>query len=148
MTLFHFILSSARHYWRGHLGLLLGAFLASAILSGSLLVGDSVRASLRRVAELRLGKVLTGVLGGDRWFTEKLAQQVQSVPVIMATGSASAANGKVRVNGAQVLGVDTAFWKLSASGKAVTLEKTDIALNEPLARKLNAKGGDTVLVRM
>ena len=95
-----------------------------------------------------LGKVQSGVLGGDRWFTEKLAQQVQSVPVIMATGSASAANGKVRVNGAQVLGVDTAFWKLSASGKAITLEKTDIALNEPLARKLNAKVGDTVLVRM
>ena len=77
MTLSHFIISSARHYWRGHLGLLLGAFLASAILSGSLLVGDSVRASLRRVAELRLGKVVLGVLGGDRWFTEKLAQQVK-----------------------------------------------------------------------
>ena len=148
MTLSHFIISSARHYWRGHLGLLLGAFLASAILSGSLLVGDSVRASLRRVAELRLGKVVLGVLGGDRWFTEKLAQQVQSVPVIMATGSASTANGKVRVNGAQVLGVESGFWKLSANGKALTLEKTDIALNEPLARKLNAKVGDTVLVRM
>jgi ABC-type lipoprotein release transport system permease subunit len=148
MTLFHFILSSARHYWRGHLGLLLGAFLASAILSGSLLVGDSVRASLRRVAELRLGKVVSGVLGGDRWFTESLVKQVQGVPVILATGSASAANGKVRVNGAQVLGVEPGFWKISASGKAVALEKMDIALNEPLARKLNAKVGDTVLVRM
>lgn len=75
MTLSRFILSSARHYWRGHLGLLLGAFLASAVLSGSLLVGDSVRASLRRVAELRLGKVQSGLLGGDRWFTTDLVKR-------------------------------------------------------------------------
>ena len=148
MMLIDFILASARHYWRGHLGLLFGAFLASAILSGSLLVGDSVRASLRRVAELRLGKVQSGVLGGDRWFTEKLVRSVNDVPAILATGSASVANGKVRVNGAQVLGVEEGFWKLSSNGKAVALEKTEIALNEPLARKLNVKLGDTVLVRM
>lgn len=148
MTLFQFILSSARHYWRAHLGLLLGAFLASAILSGSLLVGDSVRASLRRVAELRLGQVQSGILGGDRWFTENLALQVQSVPVVLAVGSASGADGKVRVNGTQVLGVEADFWKISASGKPLTLAKSEIALNEPLARKLGAKIGDTVLVRM
>jgi len=148
MTLFQFILSSARHYWRAHLGLLFGAFLASAILCGSLLVGDSVRASLRRVAELRLGQVESGILGGDRWFTENLARQVQSVPAILAVGSASGANGKVRVNGAQVLGVDADFWKLSASGTPVSLGKTEIALNEPLANKLGVKVGDTVLVRM
>ncbi len=56
MSLFTFILSSARHYWRGHLGLVLGAFFASAILSGSLLVGDSVRASLRRNVRRMLAK--------------------------------------------------------------------------------------------
>ena len=66
MTLSAFFLHSARHYWRGHVGLLFGAFLASAILTGSLLVGDSVRASLRRVAAFRLGQVQSGVLGGDR----------------------------------------------------------------------------------
>jgi putative ABC transport system permease protein len=148
MTLFHFILCSARYYWRAHLGLLFGAFLASAILCGSLLVGDSVRDSLRRVAGLRLGKVQSGILGGDRWFTENLARQVQAVPAIIAIGSASGANGKVRVNGTQVLGIQEDFWKLSASGKPVLLGKTEVALNEPLARKLGVKVGDTVLVRM
>jgi putative ABC transport system permease protein len=109
MKLKDYVIQSARHYWRGHLGLLLGTFLAGTILTGSLLVGDSVRASLRRVAELRLGKMEGGVLGGDRWFTENLARKTKSAPLIIATGSASAASGKVRVNGAQVLGVDEAF---------------------------------------
>lgn len=148
MSLFSFVLSSARHYWRGHLGLLLGAFLASAILSGSLLVGDSVRASLRRVADLRLGQIHAGVLGGDRWFTENLASKANATPAIIAIGSAATSNGQVRVNGAQVLGVESGFWKLSTSRKAIELTQGQIALNEPLARKLSAKVGDTVLIRL
>jgi len=148
MTLSRFVLSSARHYWRGHLGLLLGAFLASAILSGSLLVGDSVRASLRRVAELRLGKVQSGLLGGDRWFTADLAKKSGAEPVIIAVGSTANANGKVRVNGTQILGVDAGFWKLSTSGKALSQARSDVLVNEPLARKLGIKVGDTVIVRL
>lgn len=148
MNLQDYVLQSARHYWRGHLGLLFGTFLAGTILTGSLLVGDSVRASLRRVAELRLGQVEGGVLGGDRWFTENLARKTKSAPLIIATGSASAANGKVRVNGAQVLGVDEAFWKLSRSGKPIALDKAFVVINEALARKLDLKTGDTILVRL
>lgn len=148
MTLFSFIRRSAAHFWTGHLGLLLGAFLAAAILSGSLLVGDSVRASLRRVAELRLGNVRSGIVGGDRWFTEALARRANAAPCIMAMGSVSAANGQTRVNGAQILGVDDAFWKLGPSGKIIALSKGDIAINEALARKLGAKPGDSLLLRL
>lgn len=148
MTFFHFILASARHYWRGHLGLLLGAFLASAILSGSLLVGDSVRASLRRVAEMRLGKVQSGLLGGDRWFTADLVKKSAAEPVIIAVGSTASASGKARVNGTQILGVDAGFWKLSTSGKAQTFARSEVLLNEPLARKLGVQAGDTVIVRL
>jgi len=148
MKLKDFVLQSARYYWRGHFGLLFGTFLAATILTGSMLVGDSVRASLRRVAALRLGKIEGGVIGGERWFTENLARKTNTVPVIIATGSASAANGKVRVNGAQVLGVDEGFWKLSTSGKVFAFDKSAVAINEPLARKLGVKVGDTMLVRL
>lgn len=148
MSRLSLILTSARHYWRGHLGLLFGAFLASAILSGSLFVGDSVRASLRRVAAFRLGQIESGVLGGDRWFTEKLARESKSVPFIFATGSASAGAGNVRVNNAQILGVDDTFWSLSPSSKKIALGSNEIAINEPLARKLNAKMGDSILLRL
>ncbi|HRH95136.1 MAG TPA: ABC transporter permease [Prosthecobacter sp.] len=148
MKLKDYVLQSARHYWRGHLGLLFGTFLAATILTGSMLVGDSVRASLQRVAALRLGKVEGGVLGGDRWFTESLARKTNSAPVIIATGAASEANGKVRVNGAQVLGVDEAFWKLSTSSKVPAFDQSSVAINEPLARRLGVKAGDTILVRL
>ncbi|MBL9142634.1 MAG: ABC transporter permease [Verrucomicrobiaceae bacterium] len=153
MTTFAFILSSARHYGRAHLGLLFGAFLASAILSGSLLVGDSVKASLRRVAELRLGKIHAGMIGGDRWVTEKLAHETKSVPMIIASGSVSVATrstraAAARVNGAQVLGVDDAFWQLSPSGKVVSINTGELAINAPMARRLQVAVGDTVIVRL
>jgi putative ABC transport system permease protein len=145
---------SALYYWKSHVGLLFGAFLATAILSGSLVVGDSVRASLSRAAAQRLGKVTSGLLGGDRWFTEELAKKNDAAPVIILTGAVSAASSSARVNAAQVMGVEDAFWKQSPSGKvtspsaAGSTEEPGIALNEVLARKLDAKIGDTVLVRM
>jgi putative ABC transport system permease protein len=148
MSVWTLALTSARHYWRAHLGLLLGAFLASAILTGSLLVGDSVRASLQRAGELRLGKIRAGLLGGDRWFTEKLALDVGGAPVILAVGSAGAVNAKQRANGVQVLGVDAAFYQLTASGRVTTLASGEAAINEALAQRLGLKVGDAFITRL
>ena len=148
MSPMSFILSSARYYAKAHLGLLLGAFLASAILSGSLLVGDSVKASLRRVAALRLGKIRSGMIGGDRWFSERLATKTQNVPLIIANGSVSTAAGAARANAIQVLGCNGGFWGLSPSGKTLVIGKGDVAVNEALARKLKVVPGDTIIVRL
>ncbi len=148
MTTTRLVAASFRHYWRSHLGLFFGVFLAAAVLSGSLLVGDSVRASLRRAAAERLGKVQSGLLGGDRWFTEDLARKTGSAPLILLRGSVSESTGKSRANAVQVLGVDESFFKLSPEGNSVTLPKDSLALNESLARRLGVKIGDTVLVRL
>jgi len=175
MTSRTLIFQSFRHYAKGHLGLLAGAFLTSAILSGSLVVGDSVRYSLRKAASQRLGGVQHGLVGGDRWFTEDLAKKAGAVPVILMQGSVSSASGGVRANAVQVLGVDKAFWKLSprgvsgepvedlscvaavgsarlksaTGGDAAPKPKNDtLAVNESIARRLNLKVGDTVLVRL
>jgi putative ABC transport system permease protein len=148
MTLHTFLLNSLRHYGRSHLGLLLGVALSAAILSGSLLVGDSVRASLGRVAKLRLGQVQSVVLGGERWFTQALAGKTAAAPAIMAMASVSAASGESRANNVQVLGVDSAFWKLSPSGQSLSIASGDVAINEALASRLQLKPGDSVVVRM
>lgn len=152
MKRFTLILDGFRYYWRSHVGLLFGAFLASAILSGSLVVGDSVRASLQRAAAQRLGKVSTGLVGGDRWFTPKLATHLKGVPLIMLAGSVSYADEAARVNGVQVIGVDAGFWKLSPAGASSEagekMPAGSIVLNETLARRLHAGLGDTVIVRV
>lgn len=148
MMLFRFVGQSLRFYWRGHLGLGFGAFLAAAVLSGSLLVGDSVRGSLRKVAAARLGKVAVGVVGGDRWFTQALAEGVGAAPVIMADGAVSAGAGGVRVNAVQVLGVNEAFWKLSPAGSALAMGKNEVVINEALSRRLKVGVGASLIVRL
>ena len=44
-----FILASLRHYRRIHVAVALGVAVATAVLTGALLVGDSVRGSLREL---------------------------------------------------------------------------------------------------
>jgi ABC-type antimicrobial peptide transport system permease subunit len=72
MTLKTLIARSLRFHWRGHFGVLLGAAVGSAALIGALVVGDSVRLSLRELALQRLGPVEFAVAPPDRFFREAL----------------------------------------------------------------------------
>ena len=56
MNLASLALRGARHYWRTNLAVVAGIACAVAVLSGALVVGDSVRASLRELAIGRLGR--------------------------------------------------------------------------------------------
>ena len=53
----HFISASLRHYRRIHIAVALGVAVATAVLTGALLVGDSVRGSLRDLTLQRLGNI-------------------------------------------------------------------------------------------
>ena len=145
MTPLTLILQSARHYWRTHLGVVLGAALATLVLTGSLLVGDSVKGTLTRQALARVGQAQSAFTGADRFFREALAE---AAPALVVRATVAKADGSARVNAAQVLGVDPRFWKLSPSGADITLPEDGIALNARLAQQLGVAGGDAVIVRL
>src|SRR5881394_1926374 len=73
MTFRTLILRSLRFHARAHLGVLLGAAVGSAALIGALVVGDSVRGSLRDLALQRLGNIRFAMDTGDRFFRASLA---------------------------------------------------------------------------
>ena len=56
MTLRDLVLRSLVYYWRTNLAVVLGVATAVAVLAGALLVGDSVRGSLRDLVLQRLGR--------------------------------------------------------------------------------------------
>src|SRR5207237_3988984 len=76
MTLWTLILRSLRFHARAHLGALLGAAVGSAVLIGALVVGDSVRGSLRDMALARLGRVQIALAANDRFFRTELAAEL------------------------------------------------------------------------
>ena len=61
MTRLRLILASLQHHARAHVGTLLGAVVAAAVLTGSLVVGDSVKRTLQDQAKQRLGHVQAAV---------------------------------------------------------------------------------------
>ena len=141
------ILRGARFYWRTHLGVVLGAALATMVLTGSLLTGDAVKATLRRQALARVGNFDSAFWGGDRFFRAALAEEINSAPVIALRGSVTRVDGTSRINQTQVLGVDEAFWQF-APRPAEPLATDGFALNERAAAQLAVRVGDTLIVRV
>jgi len=134
---------------------------ATATLTGALLVGDSVHGSLRDRALRRLGPV-EHALVARRFFRESLAHEItanpefqsnfsDACPVLFMPGSADHADSHARVNRINVLGVDARFWALdraTPSGGDAPPTGRAVVLNEPLAEELGARFGDDVLIRL
>jgi ABC-type lipoprotein release transport system permease subunit len=151
-------------YARSHLGTLLGAAVGAAVLVGALVVGDSVRGSLRELALLRLGKVEIAAASGDRLFLDSLAvrmqtalqpttsrQQGQPVPAAVLSLPATAVNqdAGARANQVSLQGVPPGFWTLAPEDTAPFVIPGDgVAINEPLSRQLDVEVGDEILFRV
>ncbi|MEM1443449.1 MAG: hypothetical protein AAGF67_13970, partial [Verrucomicrobiota bacterium] len=157
MNGFRLILKSLRHYRWINLSVLAGVALTSAILSGALVVGDSVKESLRQNAAARLSETGPVVVGGERFVTADLADRMGKMmkegavaPVLLIEGTASNRSGGKRVNQVQVMGIDDRFWQMSIGGKAPEGFEDDrwIGINEPLAQRIAAGEGDTLIVRV
>ena len=71
------IKQSLTHYWRTNLAVILGVATAVAVLAGALLVGDSVRASLRDLFLSRLGNT-DSIITSTTFFREQLADDLQA----------------------------------------------------------------------
>ncbi len=149
------ILRSLFFHWRIHAGAALGAAVGAAVLVGALVVGDSVRDSLRDLALARLGRVDFALPAGDRFFQDDLAARfareagAQAAALIQVAGTAANQDETLRANQAQILGVTAEFWKLASSGFDHWPPSPDsVFLNEALAARLQARAGDTVLLRI
>jgi ABC-type antimicrobial peptide transport system permease subunit len=157
MTFWTLIVRSLRFHARSHLGALLGAAAGSAVLIGALVVGDSVRGSLREMALARLGRVQLALAGNDRYFRAALADELahkgliegQVAPAIQLAATAGTPDDSAHVNRARLLGVDERFWWLNNTQPSFKPPSDDeVVLNQPLAAQLKVKPGDSVVLRV
>src|SRR5215510_11492944 len=145
------------HYWRTNLAVIFGVATAVAVLAGALLVGDSVRASLRDLALGRLGKTDL-VVTAPGFFRERLADDLQShgqfaanfngaCPIIALEAVVTRDENNARAGGVQIYGVDERFWKFHGASTQ-TPEGNDVLVSQALAQELGAKQGDTLILRI
>src|SRR5437764_8156591 len=119
MSVFHLVVAGLRHHWRINLSVALGVAAATAVLTGALVIGDSVRGSLRHLVLNRLGKI-DELLVLDRFFREEMAAEIAEKrpeahiePAILfpaATVETQSASGKRVASGVTVIGSNEAFW--------------------------------------
>jgi ABC-type lipoprotein release transport system permease subunit len=140
---------SASYHWRTNLAILLGVAAAVAVLAGALLVGDSVRGSLRDIALGRLGRT-DHVVASTGFFTRDLEAYIAEQPGVTGAASLIVANGFVthepsgrRAGSVLVYGVDEAFWKFHG------LQPPDgVYVSPALAAETGAQQGDVLLTRL
>ncbi len=159
MSAWQLILRSLRYHWRINVAVALGVAAATAVLTGALVVGDSMRGSLEHLAVDRLGRI-DDVLVADRFFRAALADQVaagpmfhpafdRAVPAILLEGSVKNLNPDRPANAGQVTVIGCAeFSALGSGGPPQAVRPGDIVLNEPLADEIHARIGDEVLLRI
>ena len=154
------------HFWQIHLAVLLGAAVATAVLTGALLVGDSVRGSLRDLTLNRLGDI-DHVMLSERFFRETLAAELAAstttderydrvVPAMMLSGTAVNATIKTRASRVQIQGIDErflGFWSASETSEFGNFLKRQprqlfpsVIINQSLKKELNVEVGDTLLI--
>jgi hypothetical protein len=71
MSLWRLVLRGVSFYWRTNLAVLLAVVVATGVLTGALAVGDSVKYTLRKTLEARLGEVEFAVLPQGRFFGQR-----------------------------------------------------------------------------
>jgi ABC-type lipoprotein release transport system permease subunit len=147
------------HHRRAHLATALGIATATAVLVGALIVGDTVRSSLRRLTLERLGRITHAVAPG-RPFREALAAELVArpgaadvidgaAPLWLDRGSLSArAKGSNRrASGVSVIGCDDSFWRLGLDPRTES-DAQGAWLTQRLALELGVEPGDNVVIRL
>jgi ABC-type antimicrobial peptide transport system permease subunit len=143
---------SLAYYWRTHFAVIAAVGIAVAVLTGALLVGDSVRGSLRALFVSRLGKTDHVVLSTG-FFRETLASELiegtsfATTPLVAFQGMVTNERTGRRRAGVSVFGVDERFWAFHGA-TAPGLTGREALLTASLVEELGGEDGDAVLLRV
>ncbi len=149
--IFSTIFQSIKFYRKPVLYQILIIVLLSAVITGSLLTGVSVKNSLKRSASEHLGNTDILVSSGKRYFNSDLVQRmkqkskIQSTGIIELTGNCLNLNSQKSAINVHIFGVTRNFFLFQ--GDSVNLKPGEIAINTKLAEYLGVKKDDEIAIR-
>lgn len=149
-------IKSLLHFRRTNLAIALGVAAATAVLTGALIVGDSMRNSLRELTLERLG-MIDEIILADGFFAESLTETLrattgfkenykQAIPAILFPGGTvqNATDSTRRTGQVTVLGITPEFWKFEQSSELnrKELDENSIIINQAVADDLQISKAD------
>ena len=139
---------SLSYYWHTNLVVVLGVAVAVSVLAGALLIGESVRGSLRDLSTRRLGKT-DDLISSANFFREQLAADLGTTcPLIAMKGVVVYEPNKRRAGDVKVYGVDDRFWKFNGVGGVAAPQNGEALVSESLASELGSSPGGSFLLRL
>jgi ABC-type antimicrobial peptide transport system permease subunit len=143
---------SLAYYWQTNLVVVLGVAIAVSVLAGALLIGESVRGSLRDLSLRRLGKT-DDLIAAPNFFREQLAADLANgigvtCPLIAIEGVVVHEPSKRRAGGVKIYGVDDRFWKFNGVTSVTAPENRNVLVSQSLASELGSNSGDSLLLRI
>ena len=155
-------LRSLRHHWKVNLAVAAGVATATAVLTGALLMGDSVRGSLRKLTLERLGPV-DEALVSTTFFRQQLVEELAAheplakqfsgiwPAIVLEVGLEHPTNDPnvagPRAGGVQLYGCVPEFFQQQGAGEHAP-GADEIMLNQPTADALQVQVGDSVTLRL
>ena len=150
-----YIRRSIAHYWRNHLTVVLGVAVATAVLVGALIVGDSMRGSLREITLERLGEIDDLVISGN-FFGESLVEQVKTTGafnehyeraegiIYFPNSTTELTDGSRRSTDAGLIACTDLFWEFDSHGVKPVMMPTgqQAVINQTMADQLGIASDD------
>lgn len=143
--------SSAKHFWQIHFTVALCTAVASGVLAGALIVGDSMRGSLQDITLERLGNI-EHVLISDRFFSPEIVDQKNKLSAILINGSVVVPQTENRASKVNIYGVEKSFFELWDNENIPNWNQSsdqpfaDVVINQTLQKELNVEVGDAIFV--
>jgi putative ABC transport system permease protein len=157
MTPFRLLLRNLLYHWRGNFAVFLGVVVGAAVLTGALLVGDSLRGSLRDLTLQRLMWVDYALVGGH-FFREAAADDLPAkdlAAAVLVRGTAAIGEDGPPVRQVNVFGVTTRFWSPQNWRKGgqqfiseMDSDSNEVVISKVLADELGARVGDRLTFRV
>jgi putative ABC transport system permease protein len=155
MSLWTLAIRSLRFYWRTNIAVALAVVVTTAVLTGALVLGDSVRHTLRMIVQKRLGNTELAIISPNRFFRAALADDLRAelktnvAPVLQVRAIMANSSGRRRANRVEVLGIDERFFQIGAvQNQPGKNGAGDVILNKQLAKKLGVGAGDEIVLRI
>lgn len=158
MTTSNLIKQNLKYFLRTNLAVVFGVAIAVSVLTGALLVGDSVRASLKNILLEKIGST-SFVVSSQNFFREDLTTDIQKderfrqnfnliAPMIVIEGAIINEESGLRSAGVQIYGVDERFWDFHNRGNVQTPKDNEVLLSEPLAEELKVRANEELQIRI
>ncbi len=155
MSLKKLIIRNLLFFKQLNLALLAGTFISATIITGALIIGDTVTFSLKKLTLDRLGKTDYALITGERFVNADIAERIRTKTqfkassVLQLQGIVKSDINNKRINEATILGVDEYFWDFGNTGNPFdTIQNDGIVMSRFVADKLDISENDRILLRI